>query len=51
MPYDELMRLAVEGQLSDPQVRGGQVERMIDDPKIERFVENFTGQWLDLREI
>jgi hypothetical protein len=51
MPDDELMRLAVEGKLSDPQVRGGQVERMIDDPKIERFVENFTGQWLDLREI
>jgi hypothetical protein len=24
---------------------------MINDPKIERFVNNFTGQWLDLREI
>ena len=24
---------------------------MLDDPKIERFIENFTGQWLDLRDI
>jgi hypothetical protein len=51
MPDDELLKLASEGKLSDPKVRFAQVERMINDPKIERFVENFTGQWLDLREI
>lgn len=28
-----------------------QVERMLADAKAQRFIENFTGQWLDLREI
>ena len=51
MPDDELLQLAAKGKLSDPKVRFAQVERMIDDPKIERFVEHFTGQWLDLRDI
>ena len=51
MPDDELLRLAAEGKLSDPKVRYAQVERMIADPKIERFIKNFTDQWLDLREI
>lgn len=51
MPDEQLLRLAAEGKLSDPAVRHAQVDRMIADPKIERFVENFTGQWLDLREI
>jgi len=51
MPDEELLRLAARGELSDPAVRRAQVERMIDDPKIERFIENFAGQWLDLRDI
>ncbi|MCA8996628.1 MAG: DUF1592 domain-containing protein [Planctomycetaceae bacterium] len=51
MPDEELMTLAAAGKLSDPRVRFAQVERMIADPKIERFIDNFTGQWLDLREI
>jgi hypothetical protein len=28
-----------------------QVERMLADAKTQRFTENFTGQWLDLRKI
>lgn len=51
MPDDELLDLADTGKLSDPKVRHAQVERMLRDPKSERFVENFTGQWLDLRDI
>lgn len=51
MPDDELMKLAAEGKLRDPQVRRAQVLRMLDDPKSEQFVINFVGQWLDLREI
>jgi hypothetical protein len=51
LPDEELMRLAGEGKLSDPTVRRVQVERMVGDPKIERFVDHFTGQWLDLDEI
>ncbi len=51
LPDDELMRLAAEGKLRDPQVRRAQVERMVNDPRIERFVKHFTDQWLDLRDI
>lgn len=51
MPDAELLRLAREGKLSDSVVRHAQVERMILSPKFERFVENFCGQWLDLRDI
>lgn len=51
MPDDELLRLADAGRLSDPKVRHAQVERLLADPKRERFIEHFTGQWLDLRDI
>lgn len=51
MPDEELLRCAAEGKLRNPQVRHEQVERMLRDPKSQRFVENFTGQWLDLRDI
>ena len=51
MPDEELLSLASEGKLSDPVVRKAQVARMLGDPRIDRFVENFTGQWLDLRDI
>ena len=51
MPDDELLRLARLGKLRDKTVRYQQVERMIDDPKFMRFVDSFTGQWLDLRDL
>ncbi|QEG39163.1 DUF1592 domain-containing protein [Roseimaritima ulvae] len=51
MPDAELLQLAAEGKLRDSDVRHQQVERMIQDAKFERFVENFVGQWLDLRDI
>ena len=51
MPDQELLQLARAGRLSDADVLHAQVDRMIDDAKIERFVNNFTDQWLDLREI
>jgi len=50
MPDDDLFRLAAAGRLSDPAVRRGEVERMLADPKAREFVENFAGQWLQVRE-
>jgi hypothetical protein len=49
IPDDELIRVAADGRLSDPDVLRQQVERMVADPKSEAFVENFTGQWLNVR--
>ncbi len=51
MPDDELLRLAATRSLQDPQVRYDQVERMLADSRSQRFIDNFTGQWLRLREI
>jgi hypothetical protein len=51
MPDEELTRLAAAGQLSEPTVLREQVERLLDSPKATAFTRNFTGQWLDLREI
>ena len=48
-PDKELIDLAKEGKLRDEAVLQAQVERMLNDPKSERFLDNFLGQWLDLR--
>ena len=49
MPDDELSREARDGTLRANLRR--QVDRMLDDPKSGQFVENFTGQWLQLRRL
>ena len=49
MPDDELLTLAETNKLK-LNLRA-QVERMLNDSKAERFVDDFTDQWLDLREI
>lgn len=51
MPDEELRALAGQGNLQKPDVLQAQVERMLCDPKSQRFVENFTSQWLKLRDI
>lgn len=51
MPDEELLRLAGEKRLSQPGTLRAQVKRMLQDTKARAFVENFTGQWLDLRNI
>ncbi|HEY1170688.1 MAG TPA: DUF1592 domain-containing protein [Verrucomicrobiae bacterium] len=50
-PDEELMQLAAKGQLKNSKTVHAQVERMLKDPRRQRFVENFTGQWLNLRDI
>ena len=51
MPDAELLDLAARGRLRDPEVRRAQVERMLSSPRRRRSPNNFTGQWLKLREI
>ncbi|HEY5667334.1 MAG TPA: DUF1592 domain-containing protein, partial [Gammaproteobacteria bacterium] len=51
IPDDELIEVAAAGRLSDSDVLRGQVERMIADPRSDAFIDNFTGQWLSVREI
>ena len=51
MPDDELFALAESGKLKSAEVLEQQVRRMLADPKSEALVENFAGQWLELRSL
>lgn len=51
MPDDELFTLAGASRLSKPDVLAAQVKRMLGDPKAGALVENFGGQWLELRNL
>lgn len=51
MPDDELFEIAGKGELSKPLVLEAQIHRMLADPKSSALVENFAGQWLQLRSL
>ncbi|NBR84736.1 MAG: DUF1592 domain-containing protein [Proteobacteria bacterium] len=51
MPDEPLLALADKGELRKPDVLRAQVERMLKHAKARAFTENFTGQWLSLRDI
>jgi hypothetical protein len=51
IPDDELLRLASESKLKNPVVFDRQVRRMLADPKSRALVDNFAGQWLQLRNL
>jgi Protein of unknown function (DUF1592)/Protein of unknown function (DUF1588)/Protein of unknown function (DUF1585)/Protein of unknown function (DUF1587)/Protein of unknown function (DUF1595)/Planctomycete cytochrome C len=51
VPDEPLLALAKNGALHQPETLRAQVERLLSDAKSQRFVENFVGQWLDLRNI
>jgi hypothetical protein len=49
MPDDELFAAAEKGELRKN--LASQVERMLKDPRSAALVENFAGQWLQLRDV
>jgi hypothetical protein len=51
IPDDELTDLAVREQLNDPAVLSAQVDRMLADPRAIRFMNDFVGQWLQMRDL
>lgn len=51
LPDESLTKLADAGRLHEPEVLKGEIERLLRDPKSQRFVEDFLGQWLKLRQI
>src|SRR5438128_9441041 len=51
MPDDALLRCADQGILKQPEVLAAQVQRMLKDSKSRALVENFGGQWLELRKL
>lgn len=49
MPDKELFRLAEQGHLREE--LPAQVDRMLRDPRSSALIRNFTGQWLQVRNI
>ncbi len=52
MPDEALLNAAREGELSgDNADLPAQIDRMLTDPKIERFIDDFPRQWLQLHRL
>ncbi len=51
LPDEELLTLAEQGQLSNPNVFMEQADRLLADPKATRWVNDFMEQWLTVRNI
>ena len=48
IPDDELLKLAEQEKLKEPDVLSNQVKRMLADPRSRRFTQNFAEQWLGM---
>ena len=48
VPDEELLQLARKGMLKDAAVLNSQVDRMLADPRAQRFSQHFAEQWLGL---
>ena len=51
IPDEQLLQIAERGKLHDPAVLRQQTLRMLGDPKSRALLDNFAGQWLQLRNI
>ena len=51
IPDQRLINLASTGKLRAPGVLSAEVTRMLKDPRSNALVSNFTGQWLQLRNL
>jgi len=51
VPDEKLLDLASAGRLREPDVLAAQVHRMLADDRSDALVNNFTGQWLQLRNL
>jgi hypothetical protein len=51
MPDQELLELANQKKLHEPQILTQQVERLLSHAKAKRFIASFTDQWLKLNQI
>jgi hypothetical protein len=51
IPDDELLLLATSGLLHHPETLKQQTDRLLADPRSDRFIGDFTNQWLDLRKV
>ena len=51
IPDEKLLNLAETGRLRAPATFAAEIQRMLEDERADALVENFTGQWLQLRNL
>ena len=51
VPDDELLDVATRGELRDPAVLARQTRRMLADRRAARWMNDFVGQWLQVRNL
>ena len=51
LPDAELVEVAADGKLSDPETFDAQLERMLTDPRAEALGTRFASQWLRLQDL
>lgn len=50
-PDPKLRKSSAQGRLNDSKALRAETDRLIDDERFNRFIDNFTGEWLDLHEL
>ena len=51
MPDTTLRDLAANGKLREPAILKAQLDRLLGDPRSERFVAHFLDEWLDMKKL
>ena len=51
MPDQKLFAVARNGRLRSPETLAAELDRMLADPKIGRFLDSFPKQWLQLHRV
>ena len=51
LPDTALRALAADGTLHEPAVLKAQLDRLLGDPRSERFIEHFLDEWLDMKKL
>ena len=51
LPDEELLNLATDSRLSQPDVLAKQVRRMLADPRAKSLVDDFAFQWLNVAKL
>jgi hypothetical protein len=51
MPDEQLLAKARSGQLHAPEKLSRELDRMMADPKVNRFLDSFPRQWLQLHRV
>ena len=51
IPDEELLYLAEQGLLQDPQILAQQVDRMLNDRRVKNFCDSFAPQWLKINNL